>query len=154
MVCCLGVWSTRLLIFSVGGVTLKWSLSFCDCTGAWSEDCINNSQIFASFFCPKLIYLYDLICHVSETFAKSTAFFHSIPPVVWTFWQMSIQFYLWRGLLKFLKSPSSSWDLRSSPSSSEVRQKFVKFVRSSSSSKFVKSSSEVRQIRRRPGWGS
>ena len=96
--------------------------------------------------CPKLIYLYDLICHFSETFAKSAAFFHSIPPVVWIFWQMSIQFYLWRSLLKFLKSPSSSWDLRSSSSSSEVRQKFVRNSSSSSEVRQVRSSSKVRQV--------
>ena len=54
---------------------------------------------------------------------------------------MSIQFYLWRSLLKFLKSPSSSWDLRSS---SEVRQ-----VRSSSEVRQVRSSSKVRQVRQK-----
>ena len=53
---------------------------------------------------------------------------------------MSIQFYLWRGLLKFLKeSSSSSEDLRGSSSSSKVREKFVRFV------KFVRNLSEVRQ---------
>ena len=134
--------------FSVGGVTLKWSLLFfslCRCMVRRVYKWFPNLCQFLA----RNIYLYNLICHSSETFAKLAAFFHSIPPVVWTFWQMSIQFYLWRSLLKFLKSPSSSWDLRSSSSS--------KFVRSSSSSKFVKSSSsssEVRQIRRRPGWGS
>ena len=76
---------------------------------------------------------------------------------------MSIQLYLWRGLLKFLKASSiSSWDLRgwflkSSSSSSEVRQnfskssseahqKFVKFIKFV---KFVRTSSKVRQVRRK-----
>ena len=86
-------------------------------------------------FCPKLIYLlYDLICHCSETFAKSTAFFHSIPPIDLEHsgrWVFSSIYE--KKNLKFLTSPSSSsWDLRNASRSSEirhVREKFIRFVK-------------------------
>ena len=126
------------LAFSLGGVTLNWSLSFCHCN-AWSEERINNSKIFATFVRYWSTYATFWKLSQNQQFFLTT-------PVVWTFWQMS-QFYLWRGLLKFWqKSSGSSWDLRGSSSSSKFRQKFVTFVRSSSEVrqkfvKFVRSSS-------------